>query len=355
LIVVLGGAGFVGSHVAQFYAQKGENVRVVDNRSRAELLRTDEGPLTNWDWVKTLPGVEPIEASILDAEELLRLVEGADAIVHTAAQTAVTVSVEDPKTDFLVNALGTLNVLEATRQVAPDAALVFCSTNKVYGGNVNALPVREEPRRYSLGDEWARGIPETLSIDLCEHSPYGVSKTAADLYVQEYGHLYGIKSSVLRMSCIYGPHQWAVSDQGWLAWFARATIEGSQVTIFGDGRQTRDVLFVSDLVSAIDLALRVDRKGDVYNIGGGPQHTLSLLEALDLIAQLTGRTTHIRYADWRPSDQRVYISDISKAQRILGWTPTVSPQEGIRDLVHWLTRDRLHDSSPAARTSAETS
>ena len=354
MIVVFGGAGFVGSAVAEFYARKGERVRVIDNRSRASLLHSDaDVPLSNWEWVASLPTTDMIDASILDAEVLPELVEGADAVVHAAAQTAVTVSVQDPRTDFMVNTAGTFNVLEAVRAAAPNAPLVFCSTNKVYGHNVEGLPIRQEEKRYALEREWARGIPETLSIDLCEHSPYGVSKTAADLYVQEYGHLYGLQTTVFRMSCIYGPRQWGISDQGWLAWFAKAILESSPITLYGDGRQVRDLLFVTDLVAAMDAALGSGNRGEVFNIGGGPDNTLSLLEAIDAIETVTGRKADIRFGDWRPSDQRCYVSNVEKARIRLGWEPTVAPEEGISLLVEWLTRELGAQAAPANDRRAE--
>jgi CDP-paratose 2-epimerase len=341
MIVVFGGAGFVGTAVAEFYATRGNRVRVIDNRSRASLLRAEgDLPLSNWDWVAKLPGVEMIDASILDANLLPELVEGAEGIVHAAAQTAVTVSVEDPRTDFLVNTVGTFNVLEATRAAAPQAPVIFCSTNKVYGANAENLPTRKEEKRYALEGEWQQGIPETLSIDLCEHSPYGVSKTAADLYVQEYGHLYGVPTVVFRMSCIYGPRQWGVSDQGWIAWFAKAMLTGDPITIYGDGRQVRDVLFVTDLVEAMDAAMNSGFRGEVFNIGGGPDNTLSLLDAIEILEQATGRKADIRFGEWRPSDQRVYVSNIEKARRMLGWEPTVAPQKGIAVLIEWLSAQR---------------
>jgi CDP-paratose 2-epimerase len=334
-VVVFGGAGFIGSHVAEHFSRRGEHVLVVDDRSRGALLHAGEGTLDNWEWVRSIPGVEAITLSILEADLLPELVAGADAVVHAAGQTAVTVSIEDPRTDFLVNAMGTLNVLEAVRKSAPHAAFVFLSTNKVYGGNVNQLPVRRLETRYVLTDGWEAGIPETFSIDLCEHSPYGASKTTADLYVQEYGRLYGLRTTVFRMSCIYGPRQWGVSDQGWVAWFSRAVLEGRPITIYGDGLQTRDLLYVSDLVDAIQLAVDREAAGDVFNIGGGPGFQASLVETISELEALTGREARVSYAGWRPSDQKVYVSDIRKAREALGWEPQTPPSTGIELLVEW--------------------
>lgn len=332
--------------MVEHYSAAGERVRVVDNRSRADLLNAGQKGLTNWEWVQALRGVEMVEASILDLPALTESLEGADGIVHAAGQTAVTVSVDDPRTDFMVNALGTLNVLEAQRRVAPEASLIFCSTNKVYGGNVNRLPTRISEKRYELVGDYARGIPESLPIDQCEHSPYGVSKTSADLYVQEYGYLYGMRCAVFRMSCIYGPRQWGVADQGWVSWFARAILEGSPITVYGDGKQVRDLLYVSDLVTVIEKALASQLTAEVFNIGGGPDNKISLLEAIKMIEGLTGRSAAIRYANWRLSDQKAYVSDISKAKAKLGWEPEVPPKVGMERLLRW-TRGRY--SGPSNR------
>jgi CDP-paratose 2-epimerase len=337
MIVVFGGAGFIGSHVAAWFSSRGVRVRVVDDRSRSRLLGVEGGSLDSWEYVAGLANVEAYDLSILDHSSLADLVEGATGVVHAAGQTAVTASVDDPRTDFMVNAVGTVNVLEAVRTAAADASLVFCSTNKVYGDNVNALPIRRVGQRYVFDEAWAAGVPETLSIDYCKHSPYGASKTAADLYVQEYGRMYGLRTTVFRMSCIYGPRQWGVTDQGWLAWFGRALLSDAPITIYGDGKQTRDLLHVVDLVSAIDAALASDSHGEVFNVGGGPSFSSSLLEAIDVLEGLTGRSAQIRFGDWRPSDQRIYVSDIRKASSLLGWQPTISPKDGLADLVAWLT------------------
>jgi CDP-paratose 2-epimerase len=336
MIVITGGAGFVGSHVVEFYSDKGQQVRVIDNRSRAELLGKGEAGLSNWEWVSSRPGVEVVAASILDSDAVFDALRDATAVVHTAAQTAVTASVVDPRTDFMVNSMGTLNVLEGLRTAAPNAPLVFCSTNKVYGDNVNRLPMRLVNDRYALEGRWSGGVDEQCPIDHCEHSPYGVSKTAADLYVQEYGRLYGLRTTVFRMSCIYGPRQWGVADQGWLAWFARALIEDVPITIYGNGRQTRDVLFVTDLVQAIERALLSGSRGEVFNIGGGPENTVSLLSAIEVLEQLVGKQADIRFDEWRPSDQIVYVSDVQKARRQLGWEPSIGPEDGIKSLVNSL-------------------
>jgi CDP-paratose 2-epimerase len=252
---------------------------------------------------------------------------------------AVTTSLNDPRTDFEANALGTFNVLEAAR--LNDSTLIFCSTNKVYGENVNRILVKEGPLRYEYDDpHYANGIPESFSIDHTGHSPYGSSKLSADIYVQDYAHTYGLRTGVFRMSCIYGERQFGVEDQGWLAWFVIASIMGRPITIYGDGKQVRDVLYVKDLVAAFDRFLRSGTKHGVFNMGGGPENTLSLLELLDLIKKTTGRYPELRYDNWRPSDQKVYISDITKARETLGWKPTTSPLDGVVQLIKWVEANR---------------
>lgn len=217
--------------------------------------------------------------------------------------------------------------------------LLFCSTNKVYGDNVNRIPVRAHGTRYVYEDPaFAHGIPEDFSTDRCHHSPYGASKLAADLYVQEYAHSYGLKAGVFRMSCIYGPRQFGMEDQGWVAHFAISAFFGKPITIYGDGKQVRDVLFVEDLVRAFEAF--VDRapglQGRVFNMGGGPSFTLSLLELVDLLEKDLGRKVPVSFSDWRPADQKVYISDTRRTQKELSWTPRVGPAEGVGRILGWL-------------------
>lgn len=335
-VLVTGGAGFVGSHVAEYYA-KGSEVLVFDNLSRAEILGKSTGDsLFNWKYLKNnYSNVKLVKGDIRNFEQVKAASKDVDAIVHTAAQVAVTTSLSDPRTDFEINALGTFNILEVAR--LNDAALVFCSTNKVYGENVNKIPVKEEGKRYSFAKEkYRNGIPEMFTIDLCGHSPYGCSKLAADLYVQDYAHTYGLKTGVFRMSCIYGVRQFGVEDQGWIAWFVIAALTNRQITIYGDGKQVRDILYVTDLTEAFSAFLNSKMKHEVFNIGGGSENTLSLLDLIDLLKELTGRSPQISIADWRPADQKVYISDISKAEKLLNWKPRVRPREGVGRLVNWV-------------------
>lgn len=340
-VLVTGGAGFVGSHAIEYYANRGVEVTALDNLSRIETLSADESRNTaayNWEYLgEEYPEVDRVEADVRDADRLAEVVEGHDAIVHTAGQVAVTASLEDPRTDFTVNAEGTFNVLEGARQADSDPTVVFASTNKVYGNNVNDVPVREEDTRYWYDDpEFEDGIPETLSIDGCEHTPYGTSKLAADLYVQDYAARGVVDAAAFRMSCIYGPRQFGNEDQGWVAHFALSALRDEPLTIFGDGKQVRDVLYVDDLIRAYDAFLSdPDDKPAVYNIGGGPDCTTSLLEFLNLLENETGSRPPISFDDWREGDQKVYVSDVSRAREALAWEPEVGFEKGIKRYLDW--------------------
>lgn len=351
-VLVTGGAGFIGSHAAAYYDDHGVDVSVVDNLSRVgSLEHADESLDTagyNWEYLSdSHPEIDLVEADIRDADRIAELVEGHDGVVHTAGQVAVTASIQDPRTDFEVNAQGTFNVLEAARTADSDPAVVLASTNKVYGDNVNDVPVREEDTRYWYDDpSFENGIPESLSIDDCEHTPYGVSKLAADLYVQDYAARGEVDAAAFRMSCIYGPRQFGNEDQGWVAHFALSTLRDEPLTIYGDGKQVRDVLYVDDLIRAYDSFLS-DPKGkpSVYNIGGGSNRTTSLLEFLNLLESKTGKQTNVSFDDWREGDQKVYVSDISRARDTLDWKPQVNFEEGVQRFLDWYESDSLSTDS----------
>jgi CDP-paratose 2-epimerase len=247
---------------------------------------------------------------------------------------AVTTSVTEPREDFEINALGTFNVLEAVRASGRKPLVIYSSTNKVYGGMEN-IRVVERNGRYEYAD-LPQGIGEERLLDF--HSPYGCSKGAADQYVRDYARIYGIPTVVFRQSCIYGYRQFGVEDQGWVAWFTIAGALGRRVTIYGDGKQVRDVLFVEDLVRAYELAAEKIGKvaGRVYNIGGGPKHSMSLLELLAMLERMLGKRIPREFGDWRPGDQPVFVCDISKARDELGWEPVVGVEEGVRKLYDWV-------------------
>ena len=252
---------------------------------------------------------------------------------------AVTTSVIQPREDFEINALGTFNVLEAARLNERQPVIVYASTNKVYGGMEEVKTV-EKDSRYEYAD-YPAGIPETLSLDF--HSPYGCSKGTGDQYVRDYARIYEIPSVVLRQSCIYGPRQFGVEDQGWVAWFIIAAVTGRPITIYGDGKQVRDILFVEDLLDAYDAGILKAQKtgGHIYNVGGGAANTIAIwTEFAPLLEKLIGHPLQITHGDWRPGDQAVYISDITKAGQELHWSPKVGVEEGITRLHKWVVDNR---------------
>ncbi len=335
-MLVTGGAGFIGSHAALYFAERGYDVTVLDNLSRGLLLkRDDENSQFNWNYLADKPGITLVKGDVRERDAVDELAGTADVILHAAAQTAVTTATQDPATDFMCNALGTFNVLDAARRGGRKPTVVFCSTNKVFGENVNHIGVTEGKEHYHFPAEWEMGIPETFSIDRCEHTPYGCSKLTGDLYAQDFGHLYGLRVGVFRMSCIYGTRQFGMEDQGWVAWFVIAAMSGKPITIFGDGKQVRDVLYVNDLLAAYETFINKGRNVEVFNTGGGPRFTLSLIDLLRIIKEETGIEPELSYDKWRPSDQKVYVSDIRHIKESLGWEPHVSPPEGVRELIAW--------------------
>ena len=339
--IVTGGAGFVGSHVAEHFSRKHHDVIVLDNLSSPTTLRKSQrSDPYNWNYLKREhSNIKLCKIDLRNHPAVRDVATKPDIIIHTAGQVAVTSSLADPRTDFEINALGTLNMLEIARLC--DSSFVFCSTNKVYGGNVNSIPVREESKRFVFDDKtYNYGIAEDFPVDHTGHSPYGCSKLAADIYVQDYAHTYGLKTGVFRMSCIFGERQFGIEDQGLVAWFVIATMTGHPITIYGSGKQVRDVLYVKDLVDAFDKFLTSKIKHSVFNIGGGASNTTSLLELLDLLRTLTGKQPQFSFTTWRPSDQRVYISDIRKAQEQLGWRPSVSLNEGLQRATKWVEQNR---------------
>jgi CDP-paratose 2-epimerase len=284
-------------------------------------------------------GLEVMRGDVRDAEALALAASHADRIFHLAGQVAVTTSVADPRGDFEANALGTLNALEAARRSGRDPVFVYASTNKVYGG-LEDLRIAEDATRYRFAD-LPSGVSEEQPLDF--HSPYGCSKGCGDQYTRDYARIYGLRTVVFRQSCIYGNRQMGMEDQGWLAWFAIAALRGDRITLYGDGKQVRDVLFVEDLLDAYDAAVEhIDAAaGQVYNIGGGPGSSISVWREFGpLLERLLEQEIPVTRADWRPGDQRIYVSDIAKARRELGWAPRVGVEEGIGRLVEWVRANR---------------
>ncbi|HEY2735894.1 MAG TPA: NAD-dependent epimerase/dehydratase family protein [Polyangiales bacterium] len=334
-ILITGGAGFIGTNAAHRLMSAGRSVIVLDNLSRPGVEHNIRF-LTHTHGARALVEV----ADVRDVAALQRLVPRASAILHFAAQTAVTTSLTDPEHDFDVNAGGTLKLLEVLRTCEVPPPLVFTSTNKVYGSLADVELRRAGSRYEPIGAEVrARGISEQRPLDF--HTPYGCSKGTADQYVLEYARGYGMPAIVFRMSCIYGPHQCGTEDQGWVANFVLRALEGVPINLYGDGMQVRDLLFASDLIDAFELALEhIDEiSGEAFNIGGGPQNAASLLEVIEHIRALHGGCS-VSYADWRPSDQRYYVSNTEKFQRATGWAPRVSVEEGIRELYGWALAER---------------
>ena len=333
--LVTGGAGFIGSNYVHRLVQRGEQVTIYDNLSRVGAPR-------NIAWLEETFGKDAfrlIVGDLRNADLLAELVKDMDVIVHLAGQVAVTSSVTNPREDFEANALGTFNVLEAARLSERNPIFIYASTNKVYGG-MEDVEIVEEATRWRYKD-LIEGCPETQPLDF--HSPYGVSKGAGDQYTRDYSRIYGLRSVVFRQSCIYGPRQFGIEDQGWLAWMMIAAVTGQQITIYGDGKQVRDVLHVSDLLNAYDLAIeKIDRaRGQVYNIGGGPRNVLAVwAEFGPILERLLGREVEVARADWRPGDQRVFYADFSKAKRELGWEPKIDLEEGLEMLFHWVKENR---------------
>ncbi|MDA1329733.1 MAG: NAD-dependent epimerase/dehydratase family protein [Chloroflexi bacterium] len=329
--VVTGGAGFIGSNYVDHLLTQGRQVTIFDNLSR-------RGADRNLAWLRQSHGADSfnlVVGDLRDPDSIKDATSDADVIVHLAAQVAVTTSVLDPRTDFEINALGTLNLLEAARASDRHPFIIYSSTNKVYG-EMEDHPVVERAKRYEYA-KLPHGVPETQQLDF--HSPYGCSKGAAEQYVHDYARIYDIPSVVMRQSCIYGQRQFGVEDQGWLAWFVIAAVLEHPITIFGDGKQVRDMLDVRDLVRAYDSAVenRAAVAGQVFNIGGGPKHTLSIwLECGPMLEQLLGRKIPVSWMEPRPGDQKVYISDIRKAKRELAWTPQVPINDGVEHLVNWV-------------------
>lgn len=340
--VITGGCGFVGTNLAHRLAKDGRRVCLLDNLSRP-------GVEDNLDWLRRTHGrdVHFQLGDVRDRSAVERVVAGASAVFHCAAQVAVTTSVRRPVEDFEINALGTLNVLEAIRGQAKRPPLVFTSTSKVYGslGSVE-LTLRDE--RYVPKNGLAEhGVGEAVGLDF--HSPYGCSKGSADQYVRDYARIYDLPAVVFRLSCVYGPHQWGTEDEGWVAHFARNVLAGRPITLYGDGRQVRDVLWAEDLVDALLLAEENADKlaGQAFNIGGGPENAVSLLDVVERLGRIAGAAPDVSFGDWRPGDQRYYVSDTRRFQAATGWRPRVGADEGVERQVAWMAGEDLPAVAPS--------
>lgn len=333
--LITGGAGFIGTNLADRLISNGERVTIYDNLSRS-------GCKLNLEWLSGKHGhksFQLVQADVADYQALCIAAQGVDRIYHLAGQVAVTSSEKNPRLDFESNALGTFNVLEAARHVGNDPIVIYSSTNKVYG-KMDNISVVEDVNRYQFED-LPFGIPENQPLDF--HSPYGCSKGSGDQYTRDYARIYGLKTIVVRQSCIYGPRQFGIEDQGWLAWFVIAAVKKRLIVIYGNGKQVRDVLHVDDLISFFQLAIEniQTTAGQVYNVGGGPENTISIwVEFHQLLEEILGYSIPYTFGDWRPGDQYVYISDIRKAKQDLGWSPAISIEMGVRSLIEWVRENR---------------
>jgi len=329
--LITGGAGFIGSNYVHKLLQRGETVTIFDNLSRAGAPR-------NLAWLKEQFGenrVKLIVGDVRSAEQVTAAAQDADIIIHLAGQVAVTTSVINPRDDFEANALGTFNALEAARASGRNPIFIYSSTNKVYGG-MDDVELVEADTRW-LYKDLKNGCAESQPLDF--HSPYGCSKGTGDQYVRDYARIYGLRSVVLRQSCIYGPRQFGVEDQGWLAWMIIAAVTGRQITIYGDGKQVRDVLHVYDLLNAYDAAVeKIDQaQGQVYNMGGGTRNLLAIwAEFGPMLEKLLGKKIEVARGDWRPGDQKVFYADYGKAKKELGWEPKIDLEEGVKMLFEWV-------------------
>jgi CDP-paratose 2-epimerase len=339
-ILVTGGCGFIGCNLADRLAGRGNKVLALDNLARA-------GVRENAQWLKSRHG-ERINIVIADVREPISVIDAvreASAVIHLAAQVAVTDSVTDPIADFEINARGTINVLEAVRLHNPSAPVLFASTNKVYGRLIDDTRIVRADERYQpASPTLADGISENAPLDF--YSPYGCSKGTADQYVRDYARVFGLQTVVMRMSCIYGPRQFGTEDQGWIAHFLLSALRGDRLTIFGDGYQVRDALHVSDAadawLAALDHIALV--RGRVFNLGGGRANSVSLRELIGLVSKLTGKDIGYAFADWRPGDQPWYVTDTRALSAALGWKPKTSLQDGLTSLHEWLS-ERFGDRS----------
>lgn len=332
--VVTGGAGFIGTNLTTRLLKMGYNVVLVDNLSR-------KGSRNNLNWLANnyKSNLQIEIRDVLEKEFMAELFKGAEAVFHFAAQVAVTKSILNPIEDFKINLQSTLNILEILRNMDNPPFLVFTSTNKVYG-NLSNIELAEKDYRYTpVNNKYDTGVNETTSLDF--KSPYGCSKGSADQYILDYSRTYLIPATVFRMSCIYGPHQFGTEDQGWVAYFLIKANQNEPITIYGNGKQVRDILFIDDLVEAFLLAVKNKDKcsSQAFTIGGGPSNSLSLLEFFELIKKMNGYSLPISFAPWRNGDQCYYVSDISKYQKLTGWKPVVSFNDGIQKLNNWIIQN----------------
>ena len=328
--LITGGAGFVGSNYSRHLLQTGFKVIVYDDFSRGP------GCLQNLEWLKShsnSKNLSVVKGNVHDADSLATAAKGCNLIVHTAAQVSVPESVSKPRLDFESNALGTFNVLEAARRLDTDPTLLYTSSNKVYG--IPDAPLQEEALHYDF-EGLSEGVDEAFPVK--GEEPYGVSKAAGDLYLHAYSEQYSIKSVSFRCSCMFGPHQYGKEEQGWVAWFCIAAALGKPLSIYGNGKQVRDLLYIDDVVLAFDLATKNIRRvrGEAINLGGGKENVASLLETIAYLESLTSTKMHLTFKDWRPGDNKCYYTNCTKAKELMSWKPAVPWKEGVSKTLDWV-------------------
>ena len=330
--LVTGGCGFIGTHTCEYYIDKGDEVVSFDNMTEAELSRTGynlhDARVHNWDFLKNM-GVSMVKGDICDASSLMESAKDCDYIIHTAAQPAMTISMEEPLLDLNVNVVGTFNVLETARKL--DIPVVNCSSIHVYGNKINEK-LEEQETRYVCDPP---AIDENHPIMQGTITPLHASKRAAELYVETYIDTYGLKAATFRLTGMYGPRQFGGEDHGWVANFAIRTIMGMPITVFGTGKQLRDILYASDVPAAFDAFYNSNAKG-IYNIGGGIEHSISLVECLKLLSEITNKEQNIQFKESRLGDLEYFVCDIARAKKDMGWEPHVSNTQGVTKLVDWI-------------------
>jgi CDP-paratose 2-epimerase len=333
-VIITGGAGFIGTNVALRHLKNGDKVVVIDNLSRL-------GTKINLSLLKNFPNLKFYKVDIRNKPSLKKIFishKDAQIVYHLAAQVAVTTSVINPYEDFEINVLGTINILELMREIKSEALLIFSSTNKVYGGMEN-VRISLRNNRYQYLD-YVNGIDENFLLDF--HSPYGCSKGSADQYVRDYHRIYGLNTVVFRQSCIYGENQFGVEDQGWVAYFIISAILNKKITIYGDGKQVRDILYIDDLIDAYLLAYKNKEKinGEIFNIGGGKENQVSILQFVKIIEKMLNKKVKYTFSSWRPGDQKIFVSDNTKIKNFLNWEVKTDFYCGIKKLINWVNENK---------------
>ena len=333
--LITGGCGFLGSNIASQILKNRDDLIVFDNLYRI-------GSESNLVWLKEQGDFRYIHGDIRNQNDVERVIKEIqpDVIYHLAGQVAMTTSIENPRMDFEVNVLGSFNVIEAVRQFSPETTVIYSSTNKVYG-DLEQFTYAETGSRY-ICEDYPNGFPETVALEF--HSPYGTSKGSADQYMLDYARIFGLKTAVFRHSSMYGGRQFATFDQGWIGWFTQKALEIKEgtlkelFTISGNGKQVRDLLFASDMVELyLSAAEKIeDIKGQAFNIGGGIKNSSSLLELFEFLESELDIKMNYKNLPPRDSDQRVFVSDISKAKELIGWEPKVTKEDGVRQMIVWV-------------------